>query len=412
MSGTLSVPVYPVDYTGTNPANKITNEIQALTGGAGQSFYIAIPKLAPFFDESLVVSFKAVSGETRTLVKGIDYYSSHYFISASRACGKEIYGSISFNDLTLNGSITFTYQTLGGIWTQDATAIALILADRLRNPLTTVWEQVVDMPAMFPVVDHEWNLTDMVGMSQLVDAVNSVTDAVLASATSVSNAHINNVNNPHQVTAAQIGAVTQAQLVQAVRDQVSVSTNTDLITEGQTNLFFKGSRVLAAPLTGVDFSSAQNRPIAVTDNVGVALKTLQQQINASVTAIAGKVDRSDPEVDGVGSQKLVTIEATTSTTIIDLSQAAVFKINLHASTQLVFAISNLPDTTNRVVEFALTIVNGTGGPYAVSFPSNVKWPFGVIPSRTSADGASNSFYFFSEDNKASWTGNLSSEDPR
>lgn len=204
----------PFDPTGRASTNLITGDQQVLSGVNFRDIYTVVPRLAPFFADSLQVSFRAQSGDTRPLVKGIDYQCSHWFVSASRACAKPIYGSITILNLSLVGIVTLSYQTIGGVWTTDYTTIAQILADHLHNPRSTAWEEVVNLPYRFPVIDHEWDLTDMVGASAIVTAIQAIEAAVRANSTSAITQHLSATNNPHHVTAAQIGTYDQATLDQ------------------------------------------------------------------------------------------------------------------------------------------------------------------------------------------------------
>lgn len=165
---------YVQDTSGALAANKITGEQQILTIANDQNYHFVVPRFAPFFASTLSVVFKGADNVTRPLIEGLDYYCTYLYVGASRACAKPIYGGISFINLQLNGVVTLNYQTLGGPWTLSATAISEMLSNTLRNPRTTTWEQVANVPQVFPPVDHEWDLSDMVGMSQVVDSLDQI----------------------------------------------------------------------------------------------------------------------------------------------------------------------------------------------------------------------------------------------
>jgi hypothetical protein len=175
--------MYGLDPTGTLPANLITGEQQVLTGANNQNFYFIVPKASPFFASSLSISFKGVDNQIRTLVEGIDYYLGFEFIGATRSCGKPVYGGICWLDLSLTGTITLKYQTLGGEWTVDTSAINQVLSDTLRNPRTATWEQVFNVPKLFPPIDHAWDLVDMVGMKEVVTSLDGIKQAITSSST-------------------------------------------------------------------------------------------------------------------------------------------------------------------------------------------------------------------------------------
>lgn len=407
MSTVSTVTSYPVDYTGRNPNNSIQNEQQVLTGVSGHEFYFIIPKFAPFFKTSLTINFKALSGEQRVLKEGIDYYLSHNFLSATKACLAPIYSSITFLNSSLVGIVTLNYQTLGGEWTKDTATLTEVLADRVRNPRITTWEQVVDMPGLFPVVDHEWNLTDMVGMSSVVASLDRLTDTIANTASGITQAHLNNTNNPHQVTAEQIGAVTQTQMIVAVRDALAnqATTNSDNIQEGSTNLFFTQSRVKNTPVGTLP--AAQNAAVVAADTVVTSIAKLQVQITNDRANIAKCATSDSPIFTGLTAEHIETVTATTATTTLDLSKASAWVVNINVSTSFVFDVSKAVNAAGNLVEFSLTTINNAAGNQAIAWPSSVKWADGVTPPRTTAANGRDEYYFYSTNGGASWTGSLS-----
>lgn len=196
---------YAFDPTGTNPANRVVNEQHVITATNFREFNYVIPDFAPFFETNIVLSFRDSVGNVRTLTKGIDYYFTHQFISASRACATPIYGSICFLDSETAGVLQISYNSVGGVWTLSEAEIVEILADSVYNPRITAWEQVTDLPITFPVIDHEWDLVDMVGASDIVDKLDGIRDAILAGSGGGLSAHVANRTNPHDVTKAQVG---------------------------------------------------------------------------------------------------------------------------------------------------------------------------------------------------------------
>jgi len=408
MTTVITSPAYPVDYSGRNAANLITNEQQVLTGVTGHDYYFIIPRYAPYFESSLTISFKALSGEVRVLKSGIDYYPTHYFLGASRACASQIYSSITFLNQALVGTVTMSYQTLGGEWVEDTGTIAEVLADRVRNPRITTWEQVVDLPGLFPVVDHAWNLVDMVGMSAVVDALGRVSDAIANAASALAVQHLNDISNPHKVTAEQVGAVTPSQLTAAVSSALAEAgaANTDNLTEGTRNLFFTEARVLGTDLASLP-DAGQNIAITKTDTIISALANLQAQQVAANSSIAKCAPSANPTFTGLTAEHLETISATTALTSLDLSQASAWLININVSTSIAFNLNNVKNATGNVLEFAITTINGATGNQAISWPSSVRWADGVTPPRTVAAYARDEYYFYSIDGGATWVGSLS-----
>lgn len=198
--------LYAFDPTGTLAANKITNEQHILTPVNDRDFYCIIPKLGPFFENGLIVEYQNQQGEVRQLVKNVDYYPTNIFLGASRACAKTLYASITMLDNTLSGVVKFKqYQTLGGEWVLDVNRWTQIVSTLQSNPRTTTWEELAQIPTVFPPIDHEWNLIDMVGMSEVVAAILSLVQALASPPDNGVAAHIASVGNPHQVNKGQVG---------------------------------------------------------------------------------------------------------------------------------------------------------------------------------------------------------------
>jgi hypothetical protein len=202
MAGTEA---YPFDPTGQALTNKIAGEPQIITAENAGDYHFIVPKFAPYFMSSLKIVYKDTTGVQRILKKGVDWYESHEFVSASRACAAPVFGSISFLNLDLSGVVYLDYQTIGGNWTQNSQVIAGILADRIHNPRIVTWEQVTELPYAFPPIDHEWDLVDMVGAKEIVASLQEIEAALRFKSGSDFSAHMTNMNNPHGVTATQIG---------------------------------------------------------------------------------------------------------------------------------------------------------------------------------------------------------------
>lgn len=248
---------YPFDPTGKLASNKITSEQHILTGSNAQAYYFIVPDLAPYFTAGLVVSFKPVSGSARILVEGIDYYCTHWFISASRSTAYPIYGSISFLDIQLIGVVTLSYQTLGGEWTQSNTKLAEILSDHLRNPRTTAWDVIVDMPVIFPPIDHAWDLQDLVGASGIVTSIATVEAAIRNKVGVPGPQGIQGVPGP-------TGTMDQA-TINSINSSIS-AINSTLLTVGKIKYVDKGSTTGASTQTiTMDISLAGHQKLTVVN---------------------------------------------------------------------------------------------------------------------------------------------------
>lgn len=161
----MSEYAYPFDPTGTASDNLITDEVHTVNPpDTAYDYFIVIPFHAPFFRNNLKVMYYP---EGRELIEGLDFALSYYFLDASHKTARQIYSAISLYDKTLSGYIHVTYQTLGGQWAINETKAAELLNDVKTNPRLTSWENIVELPDTFPVIDHEHHLEDMVGMTEL-----------------------------------------------------------------------------------------------------------------------------------------------------------------------------------------------------------------------------------------------------
>jgi len=409
---TITSPQYPFDPTGQAATNRVVGELQPLLGGSDENFIFLIPKATPFFAESMTLNFKSLQGDIRPLVEGVDFYFSHHFIGASKACQKPVKGSITMLNNELRGTVIFNpYQTLGGEWTVDANKTAEILADKVYNPRTTSWDQVAGYPDIFPPVPHEWNLKDMVGMSSVLAALNRMVDAILTQASSAMTQHINQQGNAHNLTAVDLGVPTVEQMELYVEQALlNLTRTTDNVPEGEINKYFTESRALAAKLTSLTEVEPEN--LSETDSVLSALCKLQALHKALIAVVNQKANMDRPKFTGLGSQNLVKIPMN-GTIAIDISQAGAYQVTVSANGAIGFDIRNVGDMAGQVVEFSVSTINANvPTAFAIAWPSNVKWVDGVTPARTTAAGAKDVWYFWSEDNMATWTGSLSNKNTR
>ena len=202
MATTVTTGLYPFDPYGTNPANLITNERHTLQTPGRDEYHFIIPKAAPFF----VKSMKVINDNTNVpYVEGVDYLFGHRFVEAMESTGQVIAGSIRFLKKNISGIVRLEYRTLGGPWGFNDQAILAELSNKLLNPIVRSWGMIEVLPESFPPVAHDQQVDDLVGSAELLDALQNLADSVVEASEGVSTDHINNTNNPHQTTKAQIG---------------------------------------------------------------------------------------------------------------------------------------------------------------------------------------------------------------
>lgn len=197
---------YPHDPTGENPRNLVVNEQHILTAENGRDFQTVIPKFAPFFLNNFSLVFRhAATGHEEPLKLGKDYYFTHLFAEASKSIGKPVYGSVTFLKPGLRGTLLLKkYQSLGGDWILDTQRIQAILADRIHNPRTTYWDQVANLPYRYPVINHDFNIRDFVGMGNVQEVLMRIESLLRQQTQAGLQEHKDDRENPHGVTKHQV----------------------------------------------------------------------------------------------------------------------------------------------------------------------------------------------------------------
>lgn len=282
---------YPFDPTGELNDNLIVKESHVIDPPDYTDFYFVVPTIGPFFEHNLEVRHWP-SG--RILINGVDFILSYKFLGASRATAKPVYGAISILDRVISGVLEVTYQTIGGPWTIDENKAAELLSNAINNPRRTTWEQVVELPHAFPVIDHEWDLVDMVGASELKDSLDKITDALydqIGNSTSGEN-HATNKSNPHEVTKAQVGLGSV--------DNFSTASFTEATDPSVANRFLTPQR--AAQLIDSYIGNRLDSHISNVDNPHNVSKT---QVGLSNVPNYRLADTSEA-VDGTVDNRFVT----------------------------------------------------------------------------------------------------------
>ena len=195
---------YPEDRTGTRASNLITGEKHVLTPDNNRNFHFIIPKFAPFYAASVKL-FKSINGTLLELKEGTDYHYSLEYVSASLSTGKPVYGGISFVDLSLDSTIVLQqYRTVGGQWTLNTQELLETIANIVFNPRKLTWDQISGKPQTFGPTDHTFDFNNLLTEKQIGDKLTDIRNAILSSAQSGTD-HENRMDNPHNVSAIQLG---------------------------------------------------------------------------------------------------------------------------------------------------------------------------------------------------------------
>lgn len=194
---------YPLDLTGQASANLVTEERHTISQVNGRTFNFIVPTFAPFYAASVKL-YTEVNSIRTPLLEGQGFNPAAEFQGASAVIGKPIYGALSLTDLNYSGDLIVQYQTLGGEYTLGQAAITEIIANIVLNPRGSTWEQLANLPTMFPPITHPWNFNDMVGQTELIAQLKKIEDAILGQANAGLEAHLRDMLNPHGVSKNQL----------------------------------------------------------------------------------------------------------------------------------------------------------------------------------------------------------------
>lgn len=223
---------YPFDPTGSATTNLVSGERQVVNAPGILDFYYIVPKAGPYFRESLEL-VRYPSGAA--MVEGVDYVCTHLFHAATHSTGKGVYGSITFYDHTLTGTVSLKYQTIGGDWVINEAKILEVLSNIQIDPRITTWEETVDVPFQFPVIAHEFNVDDFVGADDIVNKLITIKEAIIAASSGTAASHVLDFENPHRTTKAHVGLSFLDNFPTATLSQAQLgSTNSAFMTPLRT----------------------------------------------------------------------------------------------------------------------------------------------------------------------------------
>lgn len=221
----------PLDTTGAASSNKRMGEAHSIDVRTNR---ILRPNFGAFFTDSFKLwSVVNVNG-TDTLMlldRGLDYKCVEFLADKSAEVGQELCMAVLISRPDLGADFVIEYQALGGTDSVDVIAMAEAALSLGLNTVTVDWEDIIDKPKFFPPTPgHLHDAKDLYGMEYVTDAIDGVSEAAavgsepsdavlwnyadlvrlqmeasLATARAAIQAHMDDRNNVHQVTKAQVG---------------------------------------------------------------------------------------------------------------------------------------------------------------------------------------------------------------
>ena len=166
------VVMLPLDYTGLEAGNRITNEPAAI--GVGQMRLI-VPVYHPFFRESLIV----VDNATGSPLTDDQFFCTDLDRDLTMRSGKEIYTNVVIKDSQVSPDVRLTYQSVGGPYARDRQGLIDWLEDRKNTGGIEDWGIITDKPKLYnPDMSHKHLLAHIYGMEYVVAGLKRVEEAV------------------------------------------------------------------------------------------------------------------------------------------------------------------------------------------------------------------------------------------
>nr|DAS33750.1 MAG TPA: structural protein [Caudoviricetes sp.] len=222
---------YPLDLTGTSRDNLVLNELHTLKPTRVRA--VALQNGA-FYTASIVVRDVATA---RVLVAGQDYEFDNLYQMASEHAKAEVAAIIVITNTEVSNTISVDYQCIGGLYGYSTTAIMQQIEDLQLDNRKVEWGNIYNKPAVYPPAKHLHDIGDVYGFEYLVQAIQQLRHAIMVGdegsheniyryiektigSTSdrvreLENAlrrHIEDKDNPHEVTAGKIGVYTKKEI--------------------------------------------------------------------------------------------------------------------------------------------------------------------------------------------------------
>lgn len=215
---------YLLDLSGTHPDNLVKDELHFIFANRGRAFSM---DHGPFYVDSVIIK-EHLTG--RVLEPEIDYMILQPYQDATMRTGKEVAAIVYIHNKTVMDELRVTYQVVGGEFSWSIWAIKQLIEELDLDNRPVNWLDVVGKPLYFPPTPHLHPLSDTYGweyigymLDQIALAITNgdigareemmrriqiELDKLQAQINAANLAHQNHLDdkdNPHQVTHAQVG---------------------------------------------------------------------------------------------------------------------------------------------------------------------------------------------------------------
>lgn len=214
---------YPLDPTGTSPNNLVQGEEHDLGSRRIRAFATSY---GGFFTESIILKDKATD---QILDKNTDYYCAELYTVPTEKYGKEICSVVVVTNESVSNEVVVSYQALGGPWSTSQQAIIQMFDTINLDDRPVTWGSILNKPTEFNPTHHLHDVGDVYGFEYIVAELERIYQAILLGDVAshdeiyryIDNElgkHLEDFNNPHRVTAEQLGVYTKEEIDQMFED--------------------------------------------------------------------------------------------------------------------------------------------------------------------------------------------------
>lgn len=179
VSGALTYPWNPFQDL---VSCRITGEAAHIQGG--ENGVIIVPRCGPFFSRNFKIRL-ADSGRELSMDAG-EYSFLHPFGAFIGRYNRLAFGAIQVKGTASPTNFILEYDTIGDDFVLDDAAYAAAVANTLTSPRTIDWNEIVNLPLVWPPDPHDHPASDTMNYGDMIVWMQSYLDAITDTDNSVS----------------------------------------------------------------------------------------------------------------------------------------------------------------------------------------------------------------------------------
>lgn len=301
---------YALDRTGRNPNNLITNEHHTLVDNGRDGMRVFVLDAGSFYTDTLIVR----DANGIRLMPNQHFVATYLYEEASRLSGLEVMGALVVTDPKVTADVYVDYQCVGGDYAQSTDALEQVLQTLVDDDRPVEWGDIVGKPAEYPPGAHLHALWELYGFEYLTVQLERIVQAVLVgdqaafddirayalglheegkdytdALDSRFQDHKNDLNNPHEVTKAQVGLGNVENFPLASHPEVQAGTATNRYVTVESMVF--GIQYHAGDLLNEHISDKTNPHDVTKAQVGLSLVANYQPATLAEMEAGSRNDR-------------------------------------------------------------------------------------------------------------------------